>query len=64
MSISNLLFLFTCDLTLKKGRIKSCSYELLVDIALQVECLAPGQNCITCIICRRGKSLKENEGIH
>ena len=63
MSISNLLFLFTCDLTLKKERVKSCSYELLVDIALQVdlECLAPGQNCI---ICRKGKSLKEKERIH
>ena len=52
------------DLTLIKRKIKSSSYELLAKIALHVECLAPGQNCITCIICRKDKSLKEKERIH
>ena len=53
-----MLPLFMCDLTLIKGGIKSSFYGLLTDIALEVECLAPGQNCM---ICRKGKSLKEKE---
>ena len=32
--MSHLLFLFMCDLTLKKGRIKSSSYGLSIDMAL------------------------------
>ena len=32
--MSHLLFLFMCDLTLKKGRIKSSSYGLPIDVAL------------------------------
>ena len=58
-----LLYLSMCDLALMKGKTKSSSYGLLTDITLQVECLAPGQNCITCIICTKGKSLKEKERI-
>ena len=51
------------DLTLKKGKMKSSSYGFRSDIALYVKCLAPGQNSITCIICKKGKSLKEMERI-
>ena len=62
MSIRNLLFLFIGDLTLKKGKMKSSSYGLLTDIALLVGCLAPGQNCIICIICMKSKNLlRKNE---
>ena len=43
---------------------KSSSYGLLTELALQVECLAPRQNFITCKICTKGKSLKEKERIH
>ena len=57
MSIRNLLFLFIGDLTLNKGKMKSSSYGLLTDIALLVECLAPGQNCIICIIRMKGKNM-------
>ena len=32
--MSHLPFLFMCDLTLKKGRIKSSSYGLPIDMAL------------------------------
>ena len=32
--MSHLLFLFMCDLTLKKGRIKSSSYGLPIDMIL------------------------------
>ena len=32
--MSHLLFLFMCDLTLKKRRIKSSSYGLPIDVAL------------------------------
>ena len=32
--MSHLLFLFMCDLTLKKGRIKSSYYGLPIDVAL------------------------------
>ena len=53
VTMSHLLFLFMGDLTLKKGKKKSSSYGLLTDVALQVECLAPGHNCITCT---KGKS--------
>ena len=52
------------DLTLKKRKIKSSSYGFRTDLALYIKCLAPGQNCITCIICTKGKSLKEMERIH
>ena len=48
--MSHLLFLFMCDLTLKKGRIESSSYGLPIDVALLVACFGPGQNCTTCII--------------
>ena len=62
MSIRNLLFLFIGDLTLKKGKMKSSSYGLLTDIALLVGSLAPGQNCIICIICMKSKNLlRKNE---
>ena len=44
-----------------KGKIKTSSYRLLSELALLVECLAPGQNCITCIIYTKGKSLREKE---
>ena len=44
-----------------KGKIKTSSYGLLSELALLVECLAPGQNCITCIIYTKGKSLREKE---
>ena len=57
--MSHLLLLFMRDLTLKKGKMKSCSYGLLTDFALEVECLAPGQNCFTCIVCMKSKSVKE-----
>ena len=51
-----------CMTTLKKGKMKSSSYGLLADIALLVECLAPGQNCIICIICMKSKNLlRKNE---
>ena len=63
VSMRHFLSLFMCDLTLIKGKIKSSSYGLLTYIALQVEYLAPGQNCITCIICTKGKSLKEKERV-
>ena len=43
---------------------KSSSYGLLTELTSQVECLAPGQNCITCKICTKSKSLKEKERIH
>ena len=57
-----MFFLFMYDLTLKKGKMKSSSYGLLTDIALLVECLAPGQNCIICIICMKSKNLlRKNE---
>ena len=50
------------DLTLKKEKMKSSSYGLLTDIALLVECLTSGQNCITRIICMKGKNLlRKNE---
>ena len=64
VSMNHLLCWFMCDLTLKKGNIKPSSYGLLTDMASQVECLAPGQKCITCIICTKGKSLKEKERVH
>ena len=51
-----------CMTTLKKGKMKSSIYGLLTDIALLVECLAPGQNCIICIICMKSKNLlRKNE---
>ena len=59
--MSHLLLLFMCDFTLIKGRIKSSCYGLLADSTLKIECLAPGQNCITC---RKGKSLKKKERKH
>ena len=62
--MSHFLFLFMGDLTLKREKIKPSSYGHLTDITLLVECLAPGHNCITCIICTKGKSLKEIERIH
>ena len=34
VSMSHLVFLFMCDLTLKKGRMKSSSYGLPIDMAL------------------------------
>ena len=40
---------------------KSSRYGLLTKLALLVECLATGQNCITYIICIKGKSVKENK---
>ena len=61
--MSHLLFLFMCDLTLKKGKIESSSYGLPIDMALLVGCLGPGQSCNTCIIYRNGKSLKQQEKI-
>ena len=57
--MSHLLFLFMCDLTLAKGKMKSCSYGLLPDIALEVECVDPGQNCFRCILGMKSKSVKE-----
>ena len=30
-----------------QGKVKTSSYGLLSELALLVECLAPGQNCIT-----------------
>ena len=57
--MSHLLFLFMCDLTLKKGRIESSSYGLPIDMVLLVASFGPGQNCITCIIYTNGKSLKQ-----
>ena len=57
----HLLFLFVCDLLLiLKRKIKSFSYGLVIDIALLVECLAPGQNCIKCNICTIKFLLKGN----
>ena len=47
----HLLFLFMRDLILIRGKIKSARYGLLTELALLVKCLAPGQNCIACIIC-------------
>ena len=55
---------FLYDLILIKGEMKFSSYGLLTELALQVECLAPGQNCITCMMCAKGKFLKEKERIH
>ena len=55
----HLLFLFMRDLILMQGKIKSSSYGLLTDIALEVECLDPGQNCFTCIVCMKSKYVKE-----
>ena len=57
--MSHLVFLFMCDITLNKGKVKSSIYGLLTEIALWVECMAPGQNCITCMIDTKGKSVKE-----
>ena len=57
-------FVSVFDLTLKKREIESSSYGFRTDIPLYVKCLAPGQNCITCIICTKGKSPKEMERIH
>ena len=59
--MSHLLFLFMCDLTLKKERIESSSYGLSIDMALLVACFGPGQNCITCVIYTNGKSLRQKE---
>ena len=39
------------DLILIKGKMKSSRYGLLTELALLVECLAPEQNCIKCVIC-------------
>ena len=47
----HLLFLFMRDLILIQGKIKSSRYGLVTELALLVESLAPGQNCIACIIC-------------
>ena len=63
VGMSNLLCLFMCDLTLIKGTIKSSSYGPLTELALYAECMAPGQNWIRCIICTKGKTVKEKERI-
>ena len=56
----HLLFFFICDLILILYRkIKSSTYGLLTNIALLVECLAPGQNCIKCIIYARSNFSKK-----
>ena len=55
--MSHLLFLFMCDLTLKKGRIKSSSYGLPIDMALLLRVW------ILARIYRKGKSLKQQEKI-
>ena len=34
---------------------KSARYGLLTELALLVECLAPGQNCIACMILMHGR---------
>ena len=38
-------------LILIRRKMKSSRYKLLTELALLVECLAPEQNCIKCIIC-------------
>ena len=40
VSMSHLLSLFMCDLTLNNGKIKSSIYGILTEVALLVECLA------------------------
>ena len=57
-------FLFMRDLILIQGKAKSSSYGLRNDSALYAECLAPGENCITCIPFSKNNSLKEMERIH
>ena len=45
--MSHLLFLFISLNFNERGEgVKSSSYGLLTELALLVECMAPGQNCI------------------
>ena len=51
VSMRHLPFFFMCDYILMKAKIITSSYHgLLTELALLVECLAPGQNCIACIL--------------
>ena len=43
---------------IQAGKMKSPRYGLLTELALLVECLAPWQNCIKCIICMVNSSKK------
>ena len=62
--MSHLLFLFMCDLTLKKGRIKSSSYGLSIDMALLLRVWFLAKIALHALYTGMGNLLSNKKKIH